>query len=337
MSLAQAYNWAVNKCNSDNVGYSMTYRYGQIVNGIEYYDCSSFISAALTAGGYFQSNPWFTTSTEISYLKQLNFTQLSASEPWKAGDILWRAGHTEMVYQPAESGGITMGAHTDAVPLADQVSINTNPTAASYYTYIFRASDPIISLEWIKGNRYLSQDEMDNNAQIIASYLTNKGWTKEAISGMLGNMQSESTINPGIWQSLSENPNLGYGLVQWTPSTKWSSWASENGYAMDDGYGQLGRILYEVDNNLQWQQVTTTLTFKQFTQFTGSVEEATILFEQNYEQHAGDIQPERQQHALYYYNKLDFSGGITPELPRKSKRKLKIWMYPSIRKRGNLF
>src|SRR5699024_8041502 len=108
----------------------------------------------------------------------------------------------------------------------------------------------------------LSQSEMDNNAQIIASYLTNKGWTKVAISGMLGNMQAESTINPGIWQSLSANPNLGYGLVQWTPSTKWSAWAAQHGYAMDDGNGQLERILYEVANNLQWQKVTTDMTFQ---------------------------------------------------------------------------
>ena len=333
MSLTQAFNWAVAKCNSENVGYSQAYRRGQVVNGIEYYDCSSFIAAALTAGGYFQTNPWFATSSEISYLKQINFSQLSTTVPWQAGDILWRQGHTEMVYEPAPGGGgRTMGAHTDEVPLADQVSINNYVTSPGTYTYLFRAPDIVITLEWIKGNRYLSRSEMDNNAQIIASYLTNKGWTKVAISGMLGNMQAESTINPGIWQSLSPNPSLGYGLVQWTPSTKWSEWAAQNGYAMDDGNGQIERILYEVANNLQWQKVTTDMTFQEFTQFSGSVSEATILFELNYEQHAGDVQPERQQYAQHYFDTLDFTGGIVPVPPLKKRKYMKIWMYPALRR-----
>ena len=334
MALAQAYQFVIQKCNDPNVGYSMTYREGLVINGIQYYDCSSLMSAALTEGGFFETNPWFTTSVEDYYLTQAGFTKMPANTPWMAGDILWRAGHTEMVYQPADGGGYTMGAHIDGIPLEDQVSINTYVTPYSSWTYLYRAGEPVISLEWIKGNRYLSQAEMDNNAQIIASYLINYGWTKEAISGMLGNMQSESTINPGIYQSL--NPShpqpWGFGLVQWTPWTKWSEWAAQNGYDMDDGYGQLQRILYEVKQNIQWQQVTTDMTFEEFTHFTGSVQEATILFELNYEQHAGDVQPERQVHALHYYNTLDWTGGVTPIPPQKPKHKFPIWMYPNVLK-----
>ena len=57
-----AYQWAVNACNAPNIGYSQQYRRGQTVNGITYYDCSSFISKALTEAGFFSINPWFTTS-----------------------------------------------------------------------------------------------------------------------------------------------------------------------------------------------------------------------------------------------------------------------------------
>ena len=56
-----AYNWEVSMCNAPNIGYSQAYRQGQTVNGITYYDCSSFQSAALTAAGFFDTNPWFTT------------------------------------------------------------------------------------------------------------------------------------------------------------------------------------------------------------------------------------------------------------------------------------
>ena len=54
----------------------------------------------------------------------------------------------------------------------------------------------------IISNAYLSQSQMTDNAQYIADYLINKGWTRNAIAGILGNMQRESTLNPGLWESL---------------------------------------------------------------------------------------------------------------------------------------
>ena len=55
---------------------------------------------------------------------------------------------------------------------------------------------------------------MQNNAVLLWSYFKAQGWTLNAVAAMLGNMQSESTINPGIWEGL--DPFVGgYGLVQW--------------------------------------------------------------------------------------------------------------------------
>ena len=51
----------------------------------------------------------------------------------------------------------------------------------------------------ISSNAYLTVAQMTGNAQYILNYLMARGWTKEAVCAMLGNMQSESTINPGIW------------------------------------------------------------------------------------------------------------------------------------------
>lgn len=68
------------------------------------------------------------------------------------------------------------------------------------------------------GNRWLTLAEQKVNANYLRSLLEAEGWTLHAISGLLGNTQTESTINPGIWQNLNPgNPKLGYGLTQWTP------------------------------------------------------------------------------------------------------------------------
>ena len=53
----------------------------------------------------------------------------------------------------------------------------------------------------ISSNKYLTQKEMQENVNEIYTYLNGKGWTTNAIAGLLGNMQRESTINPGLWQS----------------------------------------------------------------------------------------------------------------------------------------
>ena len=47
----------------------------------------------------------------------------------------------------------------------------------------------------------MNMDEMKINAIYIYSALSDAGWTLNAIAGILGNMQSESAINPGRWQS----------------------------------------------------------------------------------------------------------------------------------------
>lgn len=125
---------------------------------------------------------------------------------------------------------------------------------------------------WISANRYLSTTEMQNNAQIVYNRLK-YGWTKNAICALLANMQCESNINPGIWESLkSGNLSGGFGLVQWTPATKYRNW--HDAYFDDTDYTngdkQLSRIIYEVNNGMQWANVCSEqgLSFQEFTQST---------------------------------------------------------------------
>lgn len=228
-SIDKAWQWAVDTCNDPNVGYSQKYRNAQTVNGITYYDCSSFIWCALKNGGYtgIGSTP-FTTRTMQSILKNIGFTEYSSTaETWQPGDIMWRTGHTEMVYEDMR----TMGAHSSSRPLADQVSINDNNSSASAWTYIYRApyvktnpiADNTSGNDWeykIGVNAQLTEAQMQNNADIIYNMCRKLGWTLNAVSALLGNCQAESSINPGQQETKAMTVGIdGTGLFQWTSTS----------------------------------------------------------------------------------------------------------------------
>ena len=69
---------------------------------------------------------------------------------------------------------------------------------------------------WITEDLYLTYEQALNNAKIVFKFFQNKGYTKEAICGLLGNMWRESHVNP----RLNEVGGTGYGLTQWTPKDK---------------------------------------------------------------------------------------------------------------------
>ena len=327
-SIQTAYNWAIETCNKPNVGYSQAYRNQQTVKGVTYYDCSSFIWCALLAGGFDVVQIWgswpFTTSTMGRVLKILGFTKHPSTDRWKPGDILLRAGHTEMAFDETR----TMGAHTSTVPLDDQVSINSNDGRGNWLE-LWRWETGA-SNQWIKGNRYLGTGEMQNNATIVFSYLMAKGWTANAVSGVLGNMQKESTVNPGIWQNLNpNNPSLGWGLVQWTPSTNYTNWASTNGYTNDDGNGQLEWIDSVTAPIGQWIPTDQyPESFGEFKVSTLTPEYLADCFLKNFERPADIDQPDRQKYARYWYDWYNNSYVPPPNPPENGgewKRSMPIW------------
>lgn len=182
-------------------------------------------------------------------------------------------------------------------------------------------------MAWIGGNRYLSHEEMENNATIIWEYLSAEGWTIEAVSAMLGNMQTESTINPNIWENLTVDYERGYGLTQWTPATKYIDWA---GADWENGNRELDRLIYEAENGVQWFRnpsapiVEPPITFKEFSTSTDDVTTLANYFLWYYEHPADPIQPIRAAQALEWY---EYLGGIP--VPTKST-KMPIWMYGRI-------
>lgn len=118
---------------------------------------------------------------------------------------------------------------------------------------------------WISGNRLLTPEEMDNNAPIVWEYFKSLDWEDLSIAAMLGNMQVESTINPGVWSG-RPNQTGSVGLTQWNPATKLTTWASTMGLDPLDGDTQLLRIQYEMENGLQWviRETYDNITFPEF-------------------------------------------------------------------------
>ena len=178
---------------------------------------------------------------------------------------------------------------------------------------------------WIYGNRYLSQSEMENNAKLVQSFLLSRGWTNNAIAGVLGNMQSESGINPGIWQSLNEgNYSGGYGLVQWTPATNYIDWANANGYSITDGNAQLLWIDTQTTVVGQWIKTTNyNISFADFKKSTLSPEYLASAFLSNFDRPKVELHEQRQGQARTWYNYITGTSGGgsggTPWVPKKRK------------------
>jgi hypothetical protein len=140
-------------------------------------------------------------------------------------------------------------------------------------------------------------------------------------------MSHESSLNPDMHElGYGDSPDRGYGLVQWTPMTKYTDWATANGLPWDNGDSQLARIDYEVVNNIQWipRSDYGDMTFVQFRQNSGgwTVDYLTEAFTWSYErpnQTAGEqSMPDRKAFANLCMTSLDWTGtggGTNPPPP----------------------
>lgn len=200
------------------------------------------------------------------------------------------------------------------------------------------------TLNWIitntslnEASRPLTEDEMKNNAKCFYGTMNILyGWTLNAVCGVLGNAQSESTISPCRWQNDTPygtpTASQGYGLVQWTPYTKILEWLSENNYTDLNtfGDGECARMNWEVQNNQQW--IATSAYPESFLSFTKSTKKAydlAIEFLANYERPADPNQPIRGTQADQWY---EYLKGWTPVLPGggdepTDEKKKSKWIY----------
>ena len=191
--------------------------------------------------------------------------------------------------------------------------------------------------DYYTGNFYLSQAQMETNATYIYNALYTLGWTVNAIAGLLGNAQTESTINPGIWQSLKVNVGPGYGLTQWTPYSKYFNYCNQLGIEPSAMDSALSRLDYEVNHpSEQWVvHKNYPLTFPEFIKSEASPYYLGMTFLNNYEMPGQINQPIRGTQAERWYQ---FLTGQTPPTPEpgtggndrneyKKGKGLPIWIY----------
>lgn len=168
-------------------------------------------------------------------------------------------------------------------------------------------------MAWIvQESRALTMEEMTNNAQEQVNYMINFGFSANALAAMLGNEQSESSINPGRWQGDHVgNMSGGFGLVQWTPATNIIDWLTAKGLPRTDGNGQCMWLATETEKAGQWIATSAyPLSWEEFKVSTQSPEYLASAFLHNFERPADPAATEsdRQKQALHWFNTLDFSG-----------------------------
>ena len=170
-------------------------------------------------------------------------------------------------------------------------------------------------MAWISDyQRWLSESESLQNAQLVANHLIPQGWTKESVSALCGNMRHESSINPDMYEfNYAWGDDRGYGLVQWTPRSKYWDWAESRNLPPRNGDSQLARIDYEVEQNIQWISTPNyPESYAQFRASTKSMDYLVPCFTWNYERPNAESgqqsMPDRIAFAKRCLNELDFSG-----------------------------
>lgn len=343
----KSYAWSIATCNAPKVQYSQeaNKRWGNTVNGITYYDCSSFIYFALKAGGFpVPSGSWY-TGDMIPPILEMGFIEVPLTGEWKKGDIGWMRrgdhGHTEMVYEPVGvGGGYCMGAHGRVNRAPDeQVSISDYVSYASRWDLLLRYG------EGADGGY---------------------GYSFAVIASLCGNCWQESTINPtGV-----EVGGTGFGLFQWSNTAtsdrraRFEAWCLENGYDKNDGYIQLQYLLEEnfwipktgfteFQSLSDWFNSTSTdiaylteafmrcweIPNEAYANLANRIEKANLCY-QYYLNHANDttiiewkttpnylIEEDSLNNAILIFRYFS-SGGGGGGTPTEENKHLPIWMYP---------
>ncbi len=112
---------AIRIADDDRYTYSQANRYGEFQ-----YDCSSFISRLYKE--YFDFDAPSTTSGYGSAY----YVGADGQVDLQPGDVLWRTGHVEMYL----GNGLRVGAHSDLVAIADQISVESYVSGA--FTRVYR-------------------------------------------------------------------------------------------------------------------------------------------------------------------------------------------------------
>lgn len=177
---------------------------------------------------------------------------------------------------------------------------------------------------------YLTQTEMENNATEFYGYFNSKGFTIESVAGMLGNLQQESNINPGMKQTASASS--GWGLIQWTPSSNLTDYASAHGSDWATGEIQTQLMWDEIINRYGGQWIPKPslgygYTGAEFSQLSDVAEACKAYL---YERERAGVEALTKR-LTYANNWYEYLTGVTPPTPptppTPTKRKrMPLWM-----------
>lgn len=357
-SIDRAIAWAIATANDPSHGYSMINRYGPD------YDCSSFVAAALIAGG-FAVPASMTTPTEKNALLNVGFVEVPMNDPQQKGDIYINPasgehGHTCMAINAtqiveAQGGdadgmpGDSLGVEIRIIPMAGYdfgQTIHMRWPGASGRVAVWHNKN------WGAYSR--NSDEAKDNAVMVYNALFPYGWTINAVAGLLGNIGLECGYNPWMWQggdthdsrvastdtTALNDRDHGYGLLQFTPSANYclSSIAQSLTYFGPNyldiaGNQNDGTAQCEFIHRTQAGAYSSTSSYPEtYEQYIASTQDAAYLaaaWLYNYQRPAQplDTLARRQAEATYWYQ-------ILPSLiAGRRGRKMPIIFYLSRRKR----
>lgn len=146
------------------------------------------------------------------------------------------------------------------------------------------------------------------NKQKIWSYFASKGFTKEAIAGIMANLMHESRLNPETVQGGGRGP--GHGLLQWEGGrlTQLKQYAKSKGKSWTDMETQLDFALMEMMGTGGVDKYSSTLWDKYggFEKFKSikDVNEATRIFEAVMERAGRPMMDRRYSYGQQIYNEM---------------------------------
>ena len=198
---------------------------------------------------------------------------------------------------------------------------------------------PLPAANWhakTSGGYSRTSTEAFDNAICTYRKLSSLGWSLNAICAVYGNMETESGYNPWRWESddvpsYPSTPSYGYGLPQFTPSSKYISDSHAQGYSgyapnwsdhtgnPNDGDAQLEFIHNYAD---YYETTAYPITYTDFKVSTLPAGQLAVAWLYNYER-PGDpasTEADRAEAANYWY------GVLSQYSPTAKKKGMPLWM-----------
>lgn len=134
-----------------------------------------------------------------------------------------------------------------------------------------------------------------DNQQRAFNYFVQKGLTAEQSAGIVGNLVQESEVDP----KSNQPDGPGRGIAQWSEGDRWDEllkYASSRGANAEDLGLQLDFMWYEMTSVSPWSSTLPAL------KATKTIEEATRVFEENYEKAGEPVMENRIKYAQAVFN-----------------------------------